>query len=108
MTGSDVTHILIAAPDAGVRESLHALLKGGGHHVTTVATAKQTLLALGQQPCDVMIADLGLHGIDAAALLARKPAATQIIIVADRLAVAPALLAIQAGAYECLITPCAE
>jgi len=108
MTGSDVTHILIAAPDAGVRESLHALLKGGGHHVTTVATAKQTLLALGQQPCDVMIADLGLDGIDAVDLLARKPADTQIIVVTDRLAVAHALLALQAGAYDYLVKPCDE
>lgn len=61
--------ILVIEDDDGVRESLVALLEGGGHIVLEAGDGVKALTALGQHRVDAIVLDLAMPRLDGLAVL---------------------------------------
>jgi two-component system, NtrC family, response regulator AtoC len=76
MTGthaSAAARVLIVEDDAVFRGPLRATLAAEGYTVVAVASAEAAESVLDHEAVDVVLSDLGLPGMDGAALAARHP-----------------------------------
>ena len=68
-------HLLIVDDEAGIRESLSAILKEEGYHVEAVASAEEALDRATAGDLEVMLLDVWLPGMDGLEALSRLQAA---------------------------------
>lgn len=100
--------LLVVDDDAGVCDTLAALLRLDGYVVRTAGQLDDALAALRETACDLIVADLQLDGDDGRDLLAelRRLAPTAIIVVlTSYTTLEAALRALHAGAYAYLSKP---
>ncbi|MFC7555010.1 response regulator [Pseudoroseomonas wenyumeiae] len=69
-----VFSVLLVEDDMLIRESARDLLTKAGHRVEAAADAQQALALLEQEPCDVLITDIGLPGMTGGELAVRADA----------------------------------
>jgi signal transduction histidine kinase len=79
-----VTVIVVADDDAAFREVLKAMLSGLADRVIEAADGEQALAAVAAGGVQLVLADLGMPGIDGHALLARLPSELPAIIITGR------------------------
>jgi CheY-like chemotaxis protein len=64
-------HVLIVEDEPDNRDLLAAMLESSGAQTTTAASGRQALEMLREQPCDVLVSDIGLPEQDGVELLQR-------------------------------------
>jgi PAS domain S-box-containing protein len=69
-----VLSVLLVEDDPLIRESTRDLLAKAGHRVRVAPDAQQALALLEQEPCEVLITDIGLPGMTGGELAARAHA----------------------------------
>jgi signal transduction histidine kinase/CheY-like chemotaxis protein len=79
-----VAVIVVADDDAAFREVLKAMLSGLADRVIETADGEQALAAVSAGGVQLVLADLGMPGIDGHALLARLPSELPAIIITGR------------------------
>lgn len=78
-----MTHrILVAEDDPNILMSIDFLLTNAGYSVTATADGEQAWAALRQQPCDLLVLDVMLPGIDGLELCRRVRAAGSLRAIA--------------------------
>ena len=73
--------VLLADDDAAFRQVLRGMLTGMADHLVEAEDGRQALAILAGTPVDLVLADMGMPGMDGGALLARLPASVPAIIV---------------------------
>jgi two-component system response regulator GlrR len=100
--------ILVVDDDQGLLTLMKVRLEAAGYRAITAEGAEQALLRERDEPCDVAIVDLKLHGADGIALLQkllhRHPHLPVIILTAHG-SIASAVEATKKGAYDYLTKP---
>ena len=97
---SDRPTVLVVDDDASVREMLSASLSAAAYEVVTAADGSTALAALQHTPCDLLMADLKMPGMDGLTLIreARKHSpALPVVIVTGLPSEASAIEAIDIG-----------
>ena len=100
--------ILVVDDDTGARDGLAALLRTEGYEVVTAADGSTALAALQRTPCDLLMADLKMPGMDGLTLIreARKRSpALPVVIVTGLPSEASAIEAIDIGVSGYLTKP---
>jgi DNA-binding response OmpR family regulator len=100
--------VLLVEDDAGTRDLLAAGLKGEGYLVLKAARGEPVLDILREQPCSVVILDVGLpdgSGIDWCRKWRRRGIRTPILIVTARGDVESRVSGLDAGADDYLAKP---
>ena len=78
--GAGATRVLLVEDDAVFRVPLRAALAAKGYAVVAVDSAEAAEMVLGREAVDVVLTDLGLPGMDGAALAARHPGIPFVLI----------------------------
>ncbi len=103
-----MSRILVVDDDAAICFALGEYLRGRGHAVETVATARAARAQLEAAPFDLALVDIQLPGEDGLSLLAeihpRWPAMPVVMITAHG-GLERAVAAMQAGAYDYVTKP---
>ena len=73
--------VLVADDDAAFRQVLRGMLTPMAGHVVEAEDGRQALALARENPVDLVLADMGMPGIDGGALLARLPASVPAIII---------------------------
>jgi signal transduction histidine kinase len=73
--------VVVADDDAGFRQVLKAMLAGIAREVIEAEDGAQALSAVGAGDVDLVLADLGMPGVDGNALLGRLPAGLPAIVI---------------------------
>src|SRR6266566_3877019 len=73
--------VLLADDDAAFRQVLRGMLTGMADHLVEAEDGRQALAILAGTPVDLVLADMGMPGMDGGALLARLPASVPAIII---------------------------
>jgi signal transduction histidine kinase len=76
--------VLVADDDAGFRQVLRAMLSGIADEVIEAEDGAKALSAIGASHVDLVLADLGMPGIDGHALLGRLPPGLPAIVITGR------------------------
>jgi two-component system NtrC family sensor kinase len=97
--------VLIVDADNNARERLRAVFEQAGHRALSAEDATATLRLLQKEPCDLVVIDLALPGIDGLALcklLRARPATSKlpVIVLADNDVKSQKLDAFAAGADD--------
>jgi signal transduction histidine kinase len=100
--------LLVVNDDAGVRETLAAVLRANGHTVQTAGRLWEAAHLLRQAPCDLVLLDLHLNDAEGRDVLqevrALAPNAA-IIVLTGYATLESALHALRAGAHDYLVKP---
>jgi NtrC-family two-component system response regulator AlgB len=103
-----MAHILVVDDEKNIRAHLVTYLTGIGHRVTAAADAVGALRAAGAEPCDLVLSDVRMAGMDGLALLrelkARQPEAVVVLMTAYA-TIAGAVEAMREGAFHYLVKP---
>jgi len=100
--------ILVVDDEASMREFLTICLRRAGHEVRAVESGEQAITALDEEPCDLVITDLRLRGMDGLSVLrqARQRVPPPEVLVVTAYATAEsAISALKQGAYDYLTKP---
>lgn len=100
--------ILIVDNDETLCESLKGVFSREGYAVESTGTAESALKLIEEIPCDLIITEIMLHGVDGIELLkrARERYPEQIVILMTANAsLDTAIKALKAGAYDYLLKP---
>ncbi|MBA4349119.1 MAG: hypothetical protein C0415_03910 [Thermodesulfovibrio sp.] len=100
--------ILIVDNDETLCESLKGVFSREGYAVESTGTAESALKLIEEMPCDLIITEIMLYGIDGIELLkrARERYPEQIVILMTANAsLDTAIKALKAGAYDYLLKP---
>jgi excisionase family DNA binding protein len=100
--------VLVVDDDESVREMLSSSLSAAAYEVVTAADGSTALAALQQTPCDLLMADLKMPGMDGMTLIreARKRSpALPVVIVTGLPSEASAIEAIDIGVSGYLTKP---
>jgi signal transduction histidine kinase len=73
--------VVVADDDAGFRQVLKSMLAGIADHLVEAEDGGQALAAVAAGHVDLVLADLGMPGVDGSTLLERLPAALPAIII---------------------------
>ena len=73
--------VLVADDDAAFRQVLRGMLTPMAGHVVEAEDGRQALALVHENPVDLVLADMGMPGMDGSALLARLPASVPAIII---------------------------
>ena len=73
--------VVVADDDAGFRQVVMAMLAGIADRLIEAENGEQALSAVAADSVDLVLADLGMPGVDGNALLERLPAALPMIII---------------------------
>ena len=73
--------VVVADDDAGFRQVVKSMLAGIADHLIEAEDGAQALSAVASGPVDLVLADLGMPGVDGNTLLDRLPAALPAIII---------------------------
>ncbi|MBX3272786.1 MAG: sigma-54-dependent Fis family transcriptional regulator [Sandaracinaceae bacterium] len=105
---SEGGRVLVVDDDRAVGTVLKSLLRQAGHDARWVGAAAEALEALAHEPCDVVLTDLSMPGMDGMALLdalaARAPGVPVIMLTAHA-NVDNAVEAMKRGAADFLAKP---
>jgi FixJ family two-component response regulator len=63
------THVFVVDDEPAVRMAVQRAMESAGMHVSAFCCAEDCLAALSRHPCDVVIADIRLEGMDGLSLL---------------------------------------
>lgn len=101
-------HILVVEDDADLRDAIVETLMVSGYRAVPVSSAESALIHLGQQPCDLVISDVNMPGMDGYQLLRRI--ATEfpqlpVLIMTAYGSISNAVEAIRNGAVDYLEKP---
>lgn len=101
--------LLLVEDDDGIRLSLELALEDEGHRVTGVATAEAGLARWAAEPCDTVLVDLTLPGMDGYDLIRalRRTSDVPIVVVSARDDTHDIVAALEAGADDYLVKPVA-
>src|ERR1700687_6172616 len=100
--------ILLVEDDRMIAEGVRKALRGEGFAVDWVEDGEAALTALGGEPYDLMLLDLGLpkrDGLDVLKSLRAKGNALPVLIVTARDAIADRVKGLDAGADDYLVKP---
>ncbi len=100
--------ILVVDDDAASRELAAEVLETAGHAVATVADGGAALEHLASRPCDLVLTDMRMPGLDGMGLLralARAGPHPPVIIATAYASIEHAVEAVQAGAYGYITKP---
>jgi len=101
-------HLLIVDDEAGIRESLSAILKEEGYHVEAVASAEEALDRATAGDLEVMLLDVWLPGMDGLEALSRLQAAPRppaVIMISGHGTIETAVRATKLGAFDFIEKP---
>ena len=107
-SAGDRPTVLVVDDDESVREMLSASLSAAAYEVVTAADGSTALAALQRTPCDLLMADLKMPGMDGLTLIreARKRSpALPVVIVTGLPSEASAIEAIDIGVSGYLTKP---
>ncbi|MCB9413374.1 MAG: response regulator transcription factor [Actinobacteria bacterium] len=107
-SGQDVgvADVLVVEDERDIRELLRRYLERDGHSVMTTSTGAQALLALVDQPPDLVLLDLGLPDIDGIEVLAAaKAAGISVIALTARSSVEERIDGLSRGADDYVVKP---
>lgn len=78
-SASQTTTLLIVCPDTGVRSRLSSIFEDAGYATVSVSDAPAALSVIHKQPCELILLDLEIEGVDGLALcrLLRAQTATE-------------------------------
>lgn len=76
-----IPNVLVIDDERAIRRLLHTSLEARGYHVQSVATGEAGLLALADQPADLVILDLGLPDLDGLMVLKRLREWSQVPVI---------------------------
>ena len=101
--------LLLVEDDDGIRLSLELALEDEGHVVTGVASAEAGLARQSADPCDTVLVDLTLPGMDGYDLIRalRRTGDVPIVVVSARDDTHDIVAALEAGADDYLVKPVA-
>jgi two-component system nitrogen regulation response regulator NtrX len=100
--------ILVVDDEPGVRSALSGVLRDEGYDVDAVDSGEAALERLARQPCDVVVLDVWLPGMDGLATLARmreRQIDAQVVIISGHGNVESAVRAIKMGAFDFVEKP---
>jgi DNA-binding NtrC family response regulator len=103
----DHPHVLVVDDELSVRESLRLILKERAA-VSLAATGDEALAQLSERPCDVVLLDILMPGMDGLEVLERMRALAappQVIMVTATKTVKTAVRAMQLGAFDYVTKP---
>jgi DNA-binding NtrC family response regulator len=103
-----VGRVLIVDDHARARQSMGDILTCAGHQVVCCASAMEALRRLDHTPCDVIITDLqmpGMNGLEFIKALQRRGDGAQIVMVTAHASVASAVEAMRCGAFDYIEKP---
>lgn len=102
------SRLLIVDDELHVRESLSRWFIEDGYEVETAGDAKEALSILSKKPCDVVVTDIKMPGMDGVELLKRvldvAPSVAVVLITAYA-SVQTAVEALKEGAYDYITKP---
>ena len=105
-----MARILIIDDDANLRRTLADILRLKGHEVQGAVDGTEGLARALEDPCDLLLLDLGLPDIPGLEVMTRvkqaRPA-TEVILQTGNAALDSAIEATNRGAFSYLIKPCA-
>src|SRR5215469_12290347 len=100
--------ILIVDDENGIRESLGALLRDEGYHVTAVASGEECLEQLERHDFDLVLLDVWLKEIDGLETLARiqsRESAPMVVMISGHGNIETAVRATKLGAFDFVEKP---
>src|SRR5688572_11503159 len=100
--------ILIVDDEPGVRSALSGVLRDEGYEVDAAESGEVCLERLARQPCDVVVLDIWLPGMDGLATLARmreRQIDVQVVIISGHGNIESAVRAIKMGAFDFVEKP---
>jgi len=100
--------ILIVDDEPGIRQSLKGVFDDEGFSTETVATGEECLQRIEDSPCDLVLLDIWLPGIDGLETLRRlreKSPLTHVIMISGHATIATAVTATKLGAYDFIEKP---
>ena len=77
--------LLIVCAENGVRSRLHDIFQKAGYRVVPASDASAALSVLHRQPCDLVVLDLEIEGVDGLTfcrLLRNQPATSKLPVIA--------------------------
>jgi response regulator RpfG family c-di-GMP phosphodiesterase len=101
-------HILVVDDDAAIRQVLSESLGDLGYRSTVAADGREALARIGAHPCDLLISDIDMPGLDGLALLREVRAAAPevgVILLTGVCDLDTALRAMRMGASDYLTKP---
>lgn len=101
-----VADVLVVEDERDIRDLLRRYLERNGHSVMTTGSGAQALLALADQPPDLVLLDLGLPDIDGLEVLdVAKQAGIAVIALTARSAVSDRIDGLSRGADDYVVKP---
>lgn len=100
--------ILVVDDESTARRSWSDILRLEGYQVTTAASGEAAITALQKEPCDVMLLDLKMPGMDGLEVLktaGKITPETQIIVLTAHGSLESAIEALRQGAHDYLLKP---
>jgi EAL domain-containing protein (putative c-di-GMP-specific phosphodiesterase class I) len=100
--------VLVVEADREARNLLGRLIEETGHEVETVSSAEEGIARLASAPCDVIVCNIQLPGIDGLELLRRvrlQDLDVPVVLITDAPSVPTAARALEYGAYRYLKQP---
>ena len=108
MNSPAIGRVLVVDDNARARHSMADVLRAAGHEVAACASAVEGLRHLEKGPCDVIITDLqmpGMNGLEFIRELAARKVESQIVMVTAFASVASAVEAMRHGAFDYIEKP---
>jgi DNA-binding NtrC family response regulator len=100
--------VLVVDDNARARQSMVDVLAAAGHDLVSAASALEALKIVEREPCDVIITDLQMPGMDGLAFirkLSERKVESQIVMVTAFASVASAVEAMRFGAFDYIEKP---
>src|ERR1700758_1445121 len=100
--------ILIVDDEAGIRDSLAGILSDEGYSTSTVESGEACLETLRKSPCDVVLLDIwlpGMDGLDTLAKIRELENPPEVVMISGHGNIETAVRATKLGAYDFLEKP---
>jgi len=103
-----MSRILIVDDEPGIRQSLKGAFEDEGFATETVSSGEECLQKLEETPCDLVLLDIWLPGIDGLETLRRlreRFPSIRVIMISGHATIATAVTATKLGAYDFIEKP---
>jgi DNA-binding NtrC family response regulator len=105
---SDTCRILIVEDNPDHREVVASRLRLSGHSVTEVCTGEEGIRYLRREPCDVVLLDLSMPGMNGLELLERiqeDEVSVESVVLTGTATISSAIASMKLGAFDFLLKP---